>query len=274
MTRIVGCAAHSSATSASSCSASTAATSVPRSAAISPRSRRTIALRRGFAEASRTRSPSSSGSSGNACPSSSPAPQNTAQPRLAASARAVPTSADLPIPGSPSISTEPPRPAATALTSPARVASSFWRPISERIPAGSGIAAGLDAWRAMAEGRPRALASNAARVSPTSPSAPASKRAVSRRAVRLTPRSRSLTARVLRPADSASCRCVSPAPARSCLRRSPNDKPARCSATPLPLPGTHQRPAADAIRFASKPTHSDYWHIWVRNGRYRGFPLP
>ena len=89
-----------------------------------------IVFRRGFAEGSRTRNPSNSGSSGNACPSSSPAPQNTWQPAPGASARAARTSADLPIPGSPSIRTELPRPAATSATSPASNASSLSRPMS------------------------------------------------------------------------------------------------------------------------------------------------
>ena len=110
MTRTAGRTAHCSATSASNCSASIAGTSVPRSAATSPRSSRTIASRRGFADGSRTRSPSRNGSRGSAWPSSSPAPQNTWQPASGASATAARTSADLPMPGSPSMSTEPPRP--------------------------------------------------------------------------------------------------------------------------------------------------------------------
>ena len=53
-------------------------------------------------------------------------------------------------------------------------------------------------------GRPRAAAANSSRVVPVSPSASASSRAVSRRAVWLTPRSRSLTVRTLTPAPRAS----------------------------------------------------------------------
>jgi hypothetical protein len=130
MTRIVVRSAHCSAMSASNCSARAADMSVPRSAVSSPRNSRRIVFRRGFAEGSRTRSPSSSGSSGNACPSSSPAPQNTWQPASSAPASAARTSADLPIPGSPSISTDPPRPLATFRISPPSIASSLSRPIS------------------------------------------------------------------------------------------------------------------------------------------------
>ena len=77
MTRIVGSTAHCSVMSASNCSASAADTSAPRSPVSSPRKSRTIVFRRGLADGSRTRNPSNSGSSGSACPSSSPAPQNT-----------------------------------------------------------------------------------------------------------------------------------------------------------------------------------------------------
>ena len=125
ITRMVGRTAHCSVTSASTCSAST-----PGSAGISPRSCRMIIFRRGFTEGSRTRSPSRNGCSGNAWESSSAAPQNTSQRASGAPARADRTSADLPMPGSPSMSTEPPRPRATSLTSPASSAISRSRPIS------------------------------------------------------------------------------------------------------------------------------------------------
>ena len=133
-TRMVGRTAHCSATSASNCSASTAGTSVPRSAATSPRSSRTIVFRRGLADGSRTRKPSRNGSSGSAWPSSSPAPQNTSQPVSGASATAARTSADLPMPGSPSMSTELPCPRATSFMSPVSSAISLSRPTSA--PAG------------------------------------------------------------------------------------------------------------------------------------------
>ena len=86
-------------------------------------------LRRGFTEGSRTRRASSSGNSGKASPSSSPAPQNTWQPGPA-SAKAARTSEDLPMPGSPSISTAPPRPAVTSVTSLTSISVSASRPIS------------------------------------------------------------------------------------------------------------------------------------------------
>ena len=130
MTRIVGRTAHCSATSASNCSASAADTSMPRSAATSPRSNPRIVFRRGLAEGWRTPKASINGKSGNAWLSSSPTPQKTWQPTSAASARASRTSEDLPIPGSPSTSTEPPRPAAASFTSLASVASSLSRPTS------------------------------------------------------------------------------------------------------------------------------------------------
>ena len=135
MTRMAGRTAHCSVTSASNCSASTAGTSVPRSAVTSPRSSRTIVFRRGFADGSRTCSPSRNGSSGSAWPSSSPAPQNTWQPACAApSATAARTSADLPMPGSPSMSTALPRPRATSFMRPVSSAISLSRPTSA--PAG------------------------------------------------------------------------------------------------------------------------------------------
>ena len=134
MTKMVGRTAHCSATRASSCSASTAGTSVPRSALTSPRRNWTIVFRLGFADGSRTRSASRNGSSGSAWPSSSPAPQNTSHPASAAAATAACTSADLPMPGSPSMRTEPPRPRATSLISPDSSAISLSRPSSA--PAG------------------------------------------------------------------------------------------------------------------------------------------
>jgi len=77
--------------------------------------------------------------------------------------------------------------------------------------------------------RPRAAATNNALAGSARPSAPLSNRAVSLRAVRLMPRSRSLTDRGLRPAASASSSCVSPASARNC-RSSPANPSAGCTA--------------------------------------------
>ena len=75
-----------------------------------------------------TLSPSRNGSSGSAWPSSSPAPQKTWQPVSGVAATAARTSADLPMPGSPSISTELPRPRDTSFTSPVSSAISLSRP--------------------------------------------------------------------------------------------------------------------------------------------------
>ena len=94
--------------------------------------------------------------------------------------------------------------------------------------------------------RPRAAASNSARCGPANPSASASSRAVSLRAVRLIPRSRSLTDRGERLAASASSSWVSPASARN-RRSSPPNPGAACSAigppSPSPAPGLPPRPA-------------------------------
>ena len=97
-------------------------------------------FRRGLADGSRTRNPSRNGSSGSAWPSSSPAPQNTWQPASGASATAARTSADLPMPGSPSMSTALPRPRATSLMSPVSSAISLSRPTS----APAGVTGGME----------------------------------------------------------------------------------------------------------------------------------
>ena len=92
--------------------------------------------------------------------------------------------------------------------------------------------------------RPRAAATNNDRTGSARPSAPASRTAVSWRAVRLMPRSRSLTDRGLRPAALASSACVSWAPARSC-RSNPANSEVACSAmTAAPPPAALSPPAA------------------------------
>ena len=91
--------------------------------------------------------------------------------------------------------------------------------------------------------RPRAAATNNARAGSARPSAPASSSAVSLRAVRLMPRSRSLTDRGHRLAASASSSWVSLASARSC-RSSPPNPSAGCSAMVWhPLRGSSSRRA-------------------------------
>ena len=94
--------------------------------------------------------------------------------------------------------------------------------------------------------RPRAAATNNSRCGPARFSASASSSAVSLRAVRLMPRSRSLTDRGDRLAASASSSCVSRASPRSCRSR-PAKLGAGCSATgssPLrQAPGPPPRPA-------------------------------
>ena len=78
--------------------------------------------------------------------------------------------------------------------------------------------------------------------------AAASRTAVSWRAVRLMPRSRSLTDRGLTPAALASSSCVRPAPARSCRSNPANPEVARSAMTaaspphrPQPARGTQHR---------------------------------
>ena len=127
-TNTTGWRPHSSSVRASSCSPRAAGKSSPRPEASSPRSRARIVFRRGLTEGSRTRNASKKGSSGNVCPSSSPAPQKTWQPSVAASAHPARTSADFPIPGSPSISTAPPCPAVASATQRVSRVSSSSRP--------------------------------------------------------------------------------------------------------------------------------------------------
>jgi hypothetical protein len=95
--------------------------------------------------------------------------------------------------------------------------------------------------------RPRAAATNSARTGSVRPSASASRPAVSRWAVRWTPRSRSLTDRGDRLAASASSSCVNPASARSC-RSNPANLRSVCSATALNAPekpARGRRPGTD-----------------------------
>ena len=129
--------------------------------------------------------------------------------------------------------------------------SSAWRPVKPAISRGSvRLAAAADpvpaapaaaASTSSAGARPRAAATNSSRAGPSRPSAPASSTAVSLRAVALIPRSRSLIARWLTRAASASSSWVSPASSRSRRSSPPNLSPA-CSATgppptgPLPPP--------------------------------------
>ena len=92
--------------------------------------------------------------------------------------------------------------------------------------------------------RPRAAATNSDRAGSARPSAPASRTAVSWRAVRLMPRSRSLTDRGLTPAALASSCCVSPAPARNCRSNPANPEVASSTAAPSHHPQPRQRQKA------------------------------
>jgi hypothetical protein len=107
--------------------------------------------------------------------------------------------------------------------------------------------------------RPRAMASNRARCGPARPSASASSRAVSLRAVALIPRSRSLTDRGEMVAASARSSCVSPASTRSCrssgpkLRAGPSATGASSPPQALrPLAATHPVEAASAQGLSSQ----------------------
>ena len=91
--------------------------------------------------------------------------------------------------------------------------------------------------------RPRAAATNSDRAGSARPSAPASRTAVSWRAVRLMPRSRSLTDRGLTPAALASSCCVSRASARSC-RSNPANPTMACSAMTAASPPPALSPPA------------------------------
>ncbi len=110
--------------------------------------------------------------------------------------------------------------------------------------------------------RPRAAATNNDRTGSARPSAPASSTAVSLRAVRLIPRSRSLTDRGLKPAASASSSCVSRASARNC-RSTPPNPDAGCpaisgvpSAAPHPPAAIRYRPKSPIPRLSRpRPPH-------------------
>ena len=93
---------------------------------------------------------------------------------------------------------------------------------------------------------PRAAASNSARGGPARPSASASSRAVSLRAVRLMPRSRSLTDRGERLAASASSSWVSPGLGPQPPQQPPETRRSQLRhrpIVPLPAPGPPPRPA-------------------------------
>ena len=143
----------------------------------------------------------------------------------------------LPIPAIPPMAWIPTTPPVAAVSASPAVsrASSAPRPVNPEMSRGSvrvaaateplprpgllpAFAAGAVAWP-----RPQAMASKWARRGPVKPNASASSRAVSLRAVALTPRSRSLIDRTERLAASASSSCVSPASSRSC--RSSGPKP-------------------------------------------------
>ena len=120
----------------------------------------------------------------------------------------------LPTPAIPPITQMPPAPAPASSW-----ASSPARPVNEAISRGSArLAAATPAPRS----RPPAAARNPARSGPVSPSASASSRAVWLRAVRLMPRSRSLTVRVLSAAARASSCWLSPALVRNRRSSCPN----------------------------------------------------
>ena len=134
----------------------------------------------------------------------------------------------LPTPAIPSIRQIPGGlPSAVTLASvPRSCASSGSRPVKLPISRGrlrvttaaepSAALSSLAASTSAAGARPRAAATNSTRTCPFRLSASASITAVSLRAVRLIPRSRSLTDRGLRPAASASSSCVSRTSLRNC----------------------------------------------------------
>ena len=166
----------------------------------------------------------------------------------------------------------PRRPRPHRVTAQASCASSAARPVKLAISRGSvrvaaAAAPSPAASTCPAGSRPRAAASNSARCGPERPSAPASSRAVSWRAVRFTPRSRSLTDRGDRVAASASSSCVSPASSRSC-RSSPAKLSAGCSATgPSPLTTPARRSPAQAGHGTDRTLPRSLL-LWVSCGRH------
>jgi len=167
----------------------------------------------------------------------------------------------LPTPAIPPIThsrtTPLPAPAAASISS----RSSCCRPVNEAISRGSvrvaaaappGTVSGdvpsttcrQAASTSAAGPRPRAAARNKARTGSARPSASASSKAVSLRAVRLIPRSRSLTDRGLSPAASASSSWVSRASARSCRSNPANSSTGGCAIIRASLHEPSPRPPA------------------------------
>ena len=140
--------------------------------------------------------------------------------------------------------------AAAAARAPISCASSACRPVKTAMSRGRarvGAAANAPGTTACAAAStfeagplPRAAATNNSRAGPGRLSASARRRLVSLWAVRLTPRSRSLIERWLRPVASASSSCVSLASARSC-----RNSPAKLSSESATGPSApHNLPAA------------------------------
>jgi hypothetical protein len=162
--------------------------------------------------------------------------------RPASRCAACTANAVLPIPAIPPIAWIPTTPPSAAWSSiaPSSRVSSAPRPVKPATSRGSvRVAAAANAPTATpcraastsaAGALPRAAATNSARTGPARPSAPASNWAVSLCAVRLTPRSRSLTDRGRTPDASASSSWVSLASARSCRNNAANESPG-CSST-------------------------------------------
>ena len=178
----------------------------------------------------------------------------------------------MPTPAMPPMALIPTTPPSATMSAsvPSSRASSAWRPVKLAVSRGKArVAAAANAPRSCAclaastsavGPRPRAAATNNARTGSARSSASASSLAVSGRAVRWTPRSRSLTDRGLSPAASASSSCVSPASARNCCNK-PANPCTGCSATAPPKirppwPGHGQEPRPQAYAGPSEPSHA------------------
>src|SRR5215467_11686176 len=175
-------------------------------------------------------------------------------------------SAALGVSASSSRASSPPR--------PVKLAASRGRVLVAAAAAAPGAASRTAASTSAAGARPRAAATNRSRAGLARPSAPASSSAVSLRAVRWMPRSRSLTDRGDSPAASASSSWVSFAPARSCRSNPASPSPGRPATAPALLkPRPRHRPAraglppkayADPLTPATPPAPASPAHLVPR----------
>jgi len=162
--------------------------------------------------------------------------------------------------------TTPPEPTAVSTS----FCSSCCRPVNEAMSRGS-VRSAAAAPAQPGTARPRATASNCALAGPNRCRASASSRAVSLRGVRLTPRSRSLIDRGLRPAASASSSWVSRASVRCFRSRPAKVTGGSATASPLARRRSHPRRAYAAknnapIRLIPAQRACPRWHVRAMPG--------